>query len=149
MNKKIISFAILSMLTLSIFALGQVHSARALDVGLNEINNTIQLGKEDPRTIIARIINTAMMCLGVIAVVIVLIGGFKWMTAGGNEDKVAEAKKLMGAGVVGMVIVLASWGIAQFIVKQLQTDNASTHQLLSFSNLVFVAASCHPLETAD
>jgi len=121
MNKKIISFAILSMLTLSIFALGQVDSARALDVGLNEINNTIQLGKEDPRTIIARIINTSMLFLGVIAVVIVLIGGFKWMTAGGNEKGVEDAKKLMGAGVVGLVIVLASWGIAQFIVKQLQT----------------------------
>ena len=119
MNKKIISFAILSVLTLGVFALGQ--QARALDVGLNEINNTIQLGKEDPRAIVARIINTAMMFLGVIAVVIVLIGGFKWMTAGGNEDKVGEAKKLMGAGVVGLVIVLASWGIAQFIVKQLQT----------------------------
>lgn len=121
MKKKLISFAILSMMTLGLYSVAMIPSARALDVGLNEINSTIQLGKEDPRVIISRIINTAMMFLGVIAVCIVLIGGFKWMTAGGNEDKVGEAKKLMGAGVVGLVIVLASWGIAQFIVKQLQT----------------------------
>ena len=121
MKKKLVSLAILSVLTLGLYGVAMVQEARALDVGLNEINNTIQLGKEDPRAIVARIINTAMMFLGVIAVVIVLIGGFKWMTAGGNEDKVSEAKKLMGSGVVGLVIVLASWGIAQFIVKQLQT----------------------------
>jgi Zn-dependent protease with chaperone function len=121
MKKKFISFAILSVLTLGLYGFAMVQEARALDTGLNVINNTIQLGKEDPRAIVARIINTAMMFLGIIAVVIVLIGGFKWMTAGGNEDKVSEAKKLMGSGVVGLVIVLASWGIAQFIVKQLQT----------------------------
>ena len=41
------------------------------------------------------------------------------MTAAGNEEKVEEAKKLMGAGVIGLVIVLASWGIASFILNQL------------------------------
>jgi hypothetical protein len=46
--------------------------------------------------------------LGVIAVILVLWGGFKWMTAAGNEDGITEAKKLMGAGVIGLVIILAA-----------------------------------------
>jgi hypothetical protein len=41
------------------------------------------------------------------------------MTAGGNDEKVGEAKKLMGSGVIGLVIVLAAWGIASFILDQL------------------------------
>jgi len=50
---------------------------------------------------IANIINLVLGFLGLIAVVIILIGGFKWMTAGGNEEKVGEAKKLLIAGLIG------------------------------------------------
>jgi heme/copper-type cytochrome/quinol oxidase subunit 2 len=89
------------------------------DVGINIITHEIQLSAQDPRVLVARIINTAMLFLGIIAVVIVLLGGFKWMTAAGNEDKVSEAKKLMGAGVIGLVIILAAWGIASFVLNSL------------------------------
>lgn len=118
LKKKLLSLAIVAVICLPVFIIG-VNNAQALDTGLNEINDAIQLGSDDPRTIAARIINTAMMFLGLIAVVIILLGGFKWMTAGGSEDKVSEAKKLMGQGVIGLLIVLASWGIAQFVVNQL------------------------------
>jgi heme/copper-type cytochrome/quinol oxidase subunit 2 len=127
MNKKImknlLSFTILAVGGVLLFGL----RAHALDVGVSEINEEIQLGSEDPRRIIARIINTAMMFLGIIAVVIILLGGFKWMTAAGNDEKVSEAKNLMGAGVIGLVIILASWGIASFVLNQLinATNNAS------------------------
>lgn len=113
--KNLLSFTILTVGGVLLFGL----RAHALDVGITEIQEQIQLGTEDPRKIIARIINTAMMFLGIIAVVIILLGGFKWMTAAGNEDKVSESKKLMGAGVIGLVIILASWGIASFVLNQL------------------------------
>ena len=54
-----------------------------------------------------------------LAVIIILAGGFMWMTAAGNEDKVATAKKLMAAGVIGLVVVLASFGIAKFVIGSL------------------------------
>jgi len=44
-----------------------------------------------------------------------------WMTAAGNEDKVGTAKKVMTAGVVGLVIVLAAFGIAKFVIGALVT----------------------------
>lgn len=112
-----------------VFALGAVLSipatpVNALDVGIDEVGAAIELGNEDPRTIIAKIINVAMLFLGIIAVIIILGGGFKWMTAAGNDEKVSEAKKLMSAGIIGLVIVLASWGIASFILEQLVTATA-------------------------
>lgn len=88
------------------------------EVGEN-VQNTINLGNRDPREIAAQIINILLGFLGIIAVIIVLAGGFKWMTAGGNQDKVDEAKKLMSAGVIGLIIVLASFGIAQFVINSL------------------------------
>jgi hypothetical protein len=54
-----------------------------------------------------------------VAVVIILLGGFKWMTAGGNEDKVGEAKKLITAGIIGLVIIVASFAIASFVLNSL------------------------------
>lgn len=86
-----------------------------------DFRDDIALGDRDPRTIAAQIINVLLGFLGIIAVVIILAGGFKWMTAGGNQDKVDEAKKLMSAGVIGLVIVLASYGIATFIINSLVT----------------------------
>lgn len=115
--KNLVVFAMLSLLALPI-----VTMAQNIDVGINEIEEGFGdngLGNVDPRTTIARLINVAMLFLGIIAVVIILMGGFKWMTAGGNEDKVSEAQKLMGAGVIGLVIVLAAWGIASFILGRL------------------------------
>lgn len=81
--------------------------------------NETQLTSQDLRTVVARVINIILGLLGTIAVIIIIIGGFKWMTGGGNEDKVGEAKKLMAAGVVGLAIVLAAYSIASFVVKGL------------------------------
>ena len=41
------------------------------------------------------------------------------MTGGGNEDKIGEAKNLLTAGIIGLVIILASWGLAKFVIDLL------------------------------
>lgn len=84
-----------------------------------EIQGIIGLGDRDPRNIAASVINVALGFLGIVAVIIILLGGFKWMTAGGNEDKVGEAKKLIINGVIGLVIILAAFAIATFVLNSL------------------------------
>ncbi len=91
-----------------------------------EIKDNIGLGESDPREIASKIINVALGFLGIVAVVIIIIGGFKWMTASGNEDKVAEAKKLIVAGIIGLVIILAAYAIAKFVLEQLMTATGAT-----------------------
>jgi hypothetical protein len=78
-------------------------------------------GTEDLRTIIFSIVNVILGFLSIIAVLIILMGGFKWMTAGGNEEKVEEAKKLIIAGVVGLAVIFTSFAIATFVINQLMT----------------------------
>ena len=92
--------------------------ALALTTGIN-YGTIIGLGTRDVREVIMVIIQIIMGFLGIIAIIIVLAGGFKWMTAGGNEEKVAEAKKLIIAGVIGLVIVLTAFAIATFVVNSL------------------------------
>ncbi len=84
-----------------------------------EIGNTLGLGNKDPREIAANVIKVILGFLGIVAVIIILLGGFKWMTAGGNEDKVGEAKKLIVAGIIGLIIIVASFAIATFVLNSL------------------------------
>ena len=128
MKKKILSLIIISLFFIPLLL---VNSANATDssntFGLGYVTGeegngeAIVLGNKDPRTMVTQIINVLLTILGIVAVVIVLLGGFKWMTAGGNEDKVGEAKKILGAGVIGLVIILAAWGIAAFVLNTLMS----------------------------
>lgn len=77
----------------------------------------IKMGKKDPRTIAANVINIMLGLLGVIAIILILFGGFKWMTAAGNDDKVGEAKKLLGAGIIGLLIVLSAYAVSIYILR--------------------------------
>ncbi len=74
---------------------------------------------------ISSIIRVAIGFLGIIAVLIILIGGFKWMTSGGNEDKVKKAKALIFQGIIGLVIVLSSYAIASFVITSITTATAT------------------------
>lgn len=91
----------------------------AVDVGTNEINSAIELGSESPLRIAARIVNIFMMFLGVIAVGLVIFAGFKWMTSNGNEEQISTAKKILRNALIGLGIILASWGIVTFIFNRL------------------------------
>lgn len=79
----------------------------------------IGLGGQDIRTTIASIIRTAMGLLGIIAVVVILIGGFTWMIAGGNDDKVGEAKKWIFSGIIGLAIILSAYALSSFVIDKL------------------------------
>ena len=134
---------LLAVLVIAVFSLAVVSSVSAAalpssDGGANpatidtntywggqnvaeNIESNIQLGKKDPREIAANVINIILGFLGIIAVILILAGGFKWMIAAGNQDKVDEAKKLMSAGVIGLIIILAAFGIARFVINALVT----------------------------
>ncbi|MFH1430817.1 MAG: hypothetical protein ABIG71_04885 [Candidatus Uhrbacteria bacterium] len=98
-------------------ALGQVDLATnkfGVDFG-----TATGLSTKDVREVVARIINTAMGLLGIVAVVIILAGGFMWMTAGGDETKTGKAKKFIFSGVIGLAIVLTSFALARFVIESL------------------------------
>lgn len=89
------------------------------DLGLDTIGGAVKLGGGDVRETAARIINVALGFLGIIAVVIVLIGGFKYMVSGGNEEKTSEAKNMIVAGIIGLAIILSAWAITTFVISSL------------------------------
>ena len=127
--KNLVTFATVLLVIMPVMTLALPTLAGTLDPWANQEANfqaTTGLGERDPRDIIAAIINVLLGFLGIIAVVLILFGGFKWMTAAGNEDKVAEAKKLMAAGVIGLIIILAAFALATFILNNLMNVTNAT-----------------------
>ncbi len=117
--KSLMFVLMFSMLTLAAMP---VLAAEA-DLGLNyAMNFGLQAQNGDVRDVAVSIVRYLMTFLGIIAVIIILIGGFRWMTAAGNEDKVASAKKTIIAGAIGLVIVIAAFAIVTFVVQF--TNNA-------------------------
>ena len=120
--KKLASF-IFSLFVVSLFALPSISLAftglSASSTGVDMVENNVILSDNNPILIATNLINSVMVFLGILAVVIILMGGFKWMTAMGSEDKIKKAQQLMTAGIIGLVIILAAWGIARFVVTRL------------------------------
>ena len=79
------------------------------------------LGTTTLSELIKSIIQVILGFLGVIAVLIILWGGFVWMTAAGEPDKVDKAKKMIYSGIIGLVIIFAAYAIASFVFAQLQS----------------------------
>jgi len=75
----------------------------------------------DLPTIIGKIIKIALSWLGIIALLLVIAGGFMWMTSGGNEDKIKKAKSLMINAFIGLAIILLSYVIAHFVIEKIQS----------------------------
>ena len=112
---KKIAVGTLTVMVLSILALPTLALAADLNLGLENAAG-ICLGQRDLRESINSIIQLLLSFLGILAVIIILWGGFLWMTAAGDDSKVDKAKKLIISGIVGIVIILAAYIIANFAI---------------------------------
>ena len=76
-------------------------------------------GDSDLKGKVANIINIVLGFLGVFAVIMIIIAGFRWMTAGGNEETVKKARTSITNAAIGLLVVLASFIIVNFAVTYL------------------------------
>jgi len=116
--KKIAIFLASMLWVLSFMAVPAMVGAQSDIFGI-EYGSETGLGEQDPRQTAARIIRAGLGLLGIVAIVIVLWGGVLWMTAGGDTDKVATARKVLFSGIIGLIIILSAFAIAQFVLNQL------------------------------
>ena len=68
-----------------------------------------------PQRIILNILFYVLGFLGLFFLVSIIYAGFAWMTSGGGEDKIGEAKKRLKNSIVGMIIVLAAFIIVWYV----------------------------------
>lgn len=76
--------------------------------------------------LIATIIKVILGFLAVIFLILTIVAGFRWMTAGGNEDEVKKAVTTIKNSVIGLVIVLAAYAITYFVFTYLPFSGGGT-----------------------
>jgi len=110
------------------YAESNVHVASAVDTargklsiigektGFGKATTLSDVGLYDK---IASIINIALGFIGIIAVIFVIYAGFRWITAGGNEEQVTKSKETIRNAVIGIAIIMLAFVITNFVTKSL------------------------------
>ncbi len=69
--------------------------------------------------LVGRYIRIFLGLLGVIFAVLMIYGGYNWMTSFGKSEKVDKAKDTIVDATIGLIIVLAAYAITGFVVGEL------------------------------
>lgn len=90
--------------------------------GMDSVSKEFGADTDDPvdiRTIMVSLIKVFLTFLGIIFLVLIIMAGYKWMTAAGNEDQVKEAKSTLSRAIVGLIIIISAYAITEFILENL------------------------------
>lgn len=79
-----------------------------------DVTETLGLTDTDLEAAVIKIIQWALGLVGLISVIMVLYGGFSWLTSMGNEEKITKAKKIITAAITGVVVIMMSWAILDY-----------------------------------
>lgn len=116
-----------SILALSLFAVPAIASAATdqIQTGVCYGANNLQISPtptgdcpdasstDKVNTLLTEIINVFSVIVGIVAVIMIIVGGFRYITSGGSSEKVTSAKNTLLYAIIGLVIV----ALAQIIVK--------------------------------
>lgn len=116
-----------SLITLSVVALALLSGtevlAQADEVkrGLDSISGDNVISFDNA---IESVVKTLLFIIGAASVVMIIYGGFRYVTSAGEASAVKSAKDTIMYAVVGLVIALVAWGIADFVINAL-TDSTT------------------------
>ncbi|MGB4762545.1 MAG: hypothetical protein WBP12_04290 [Candidatus Saccharimonas sp.] len=72
----------------------------------------------DVDNLIKTIVNVLLFILGAVSVIMIVVGGFKYVTSQGESSSLTSAKNTILYAVVGLVVAIAAYAIVNFVVEQ-------------------------------
>lgn len=79
-------------------------------------------GTDRINNIITTVVNIFSAIVGIVSVIMIIYGGFKYITSGGDSSKVTEAKNTIIYAVIGLVVVALAQFIVQFVLDRVTTQ---------------------------
>jgi hypothetical protein len=108
---------------LSFFVAGVANAQSPLDSAWKQLGHAAQgdganYGDPmDPRLIVANIVKLSLTLIATILFALCVYAGYQWMTAQGNDEQIAKAKKTIVNSTIGLIVILASYGITIVITN--------------------------------
>lgn len=88
--------------------------------GINAARTDDMSSAADPESIVQKVVNIILFVLGVLAVIMIIVGGFRYVTSGGDSNKLTSAKNTILYAVIGLIVALFAYAIVNWVVKQVQ-----------------------------
>lgn len=73
------------------------------------------LGSGGVGSLVATIIKGALSLLGVVFIILIVLAGYRWMMASGNDEAITKSKGTIKHAIIGLAIVLAAYTITDFV----------------------------------
>jgi len=70
-----------------------------------------------------QITNVVLYIVGVIAVIMLIIGGIKYVVSGGDAKKVTDAKNTVLYAIIGLIIAFLAFAIVNFVITSLPSSS--------------------------
>ena len=77
-----------------------------------------------------QVTNTILYIVGIIAVIMLIIGGIKYVISGGDSKKVTDAKNTVLYAIIGLVICFLAFAIVNFVIASLPSEPQATEALV-------------------
>jgi hypothetical protein len=74
----------------------------------------------DIGTIINKVVNVLLYVLGIIAVIMMIIGGIRYTTSQGDAKQVADAKNTILYAVIGLVVAFSAYAVVNWVIAKLK-----------------------------
>ena len=87
------------------------YSIISTSIALAVTDNIPPTLKTNIESLAFRIINYILGAAGLVAVIYLILGGFSYITASGNEEQTKKATKTLFNAVIGLVIIFAAYAI--------------------------------------
>lgn len=81
----------------------------------SDIGTKLNLPQGDAENVAIETIQYILGVIGLIAVIMVMYGGFRYLTSGGNEETIKNAKAILKTSITGLVVILLAWAIIGFV----------------------------------
>lgn len=121
-RKKIVYTILLVLILIFTWVIGytlhvtSVHAQEGLFAGMRECKEKGNCTLDDFLRLGVNAANIMMKVVGVAALVMFIVGGIHWLTAGGRENQIKKGKAIIAGAVTGLFLVFFSW----FIVRAIQ-----------------------------
>lgn len=69
--------------------------------------------------LIGRVINAVLGVVGSIALLMVIYGGFTWMLAAGNGEKIKKGRDIIVWAMLGLVVIFTSYALVRFVITSI------------------------------
>lgn len=103
-----------------------VFAAAPTTFSVESVGGQIGLGDADLKQVMLNVIRWTLGFVTLAAVGYMIYGGYLWLTAAGNEQRVEKAKQVILQAAIGLVIILLAWAIVFFVVRTVANTTTNT-----------------------